>query len=268
MGITTTLKLPKEPQMWFVASDWHGHHLHIPSFNLLLKHSNLLPKKQRNLIIGGDFFDFVEFMPKDAGFQQWKDRKDGVDEFFLPAYEREISWGNDTLDALQSHFNHVIIIWGNHDTPRIDHFLSKFCPEGYKPNFNLEKSLRLKERGIGSINYNDWLDFGELSITHGMYHGPSAHKKHFIASGGRNCLFGHVHSSECETFAARGNSRSVWSLPAMCGLNPHYIKNSEVSWQNGYATVFMKPNGNFNLNTHLVFDNQLLLPTGEILCSE
>ena len=118
---------------------------------------------------------------------------------------------------------------------------------------------------IGTFNYNDWLDFGQLSITHGMYHGPSAHKKHFQACGGRNVLFGHVHSSECETFVSRGVSKSAWSLPAMCELNPHYIKNSETSWQNGYATVFMKPNGNFNLNIHLVLDNEICLPTGDIL---
>lgn len=78
MGKTTILNLPKEPQIWFIASDWHSRHLHIPSFNIMLKHSMLLPKKQRNLIIDGDFFEFSEFMPKDPMFQYYKDKKDGV----------------------------------------------------------------------------------------------------------------------------------------------------------------------------------------------
>lgn len=262
MGTTTILKLPKEPQMWFVASDWHSRHLHINSFEILLKHANLLPKKQRNLIIGGDFFDFAEFMPKNPLFQQWKDRKDGIDEYFLPAYTDEIKWGNDTLDALQTVFNHIVLMHGNHDKPRIDEFLSKHCPDGYKPNFNIDRDLNLLGRNIGSINYNDWLDFGHLSITHGMYHGPSAHKKHFQACGGRNVLFGHVHSAKCETFFARGVSRSAWSLPAMCELNPKYLKNSETAWQNGYATIAMRPDGCFNLHTHLVIENKLILPDG------
>lgn len=268
MGITHVVKTPKKNQMWFIASDLHSHHLHDNSFKLLLKHSGLLPKKQRNLILCGDFLDMQYFMPKDPGFQQWKDRKDGVDSFFLPKYQEEIKWGNKILNILGSHFNHIIFMHGNHDHPRVDMFLDKFCPDGYRPNFNIDRDLKLQERGIGSIRYNEWLDFGEISITHGMYHGPSAHKKHFQACGGRNVLFGHVHSSECETFTVRGESRSAWSLPAMCELNPSYIKNAETNWQNGYATLAIRPNGKFNLNIHLVFDGEINLPNGTILKCE
>jgi len=38
----------------------------------------------RNLIINGDFLDTAYLMPKSAGFQQWKDRKDGIESYFLP----------------------------------------------------------------------------------------------------------------------------------------------------------------------------------------
>lgn len=267
MGITHVLNTPKEPQMWFFISDLHSHHLHLPTFEILLKHSQLLKKSQRNLIIGGDFLDTAYLMPKNPEFQEWVNRKNGVDDFFLPHYEEEIKWGNDMLDALQSHFNYIIFMHGNHDGPRIDLFKEKYCPDGYKPNFDMERDLRLKERNIGSAEYNSWLDFGELSITHGMFHGPSALKKHYMACGGRNVLYGHVHSAECSTFTVRGESRSAWSNPAMCDLNPKYIKNAESCWQNGYTTIYMKPNGKFNLNTHLVFDGELLLPTGETLCA-
>ena len=51
----------------------------------------------------------------------------------------------------------------------------------------------------------------------------------------------------------------------MCGLNPFYIKNAENNWQNGYGSLFMKPNGNFNLYTHLVFDDELILNTGTVI---
>jgi hypothetical protein len=53
-----------------------------------------------------------------------------------------------------------------------------------------------------------------------------------------------------------------WSLPAMCTLNPEYIKNSENNWSNGYGTLHMKPNGNFNFFTHQIWDNELILPNG------
>jgi hypothetical protein len=51
----------------------------------------------------------------------------------------------------------------------------------------------------------------------------------------------------------------------MCDLNPHYIKNNDTAWVNGYGTIYMKNSGNFNFHTHLVIDNELMLPSGEII---
>lgn len=264
MGLIHTIKSPKENQTWLVASDWHSYDLHLPSFNILIKYALTLPEHQRNLILDGDFFDFAFFMPKNVNYKKWIDRKDGVEMFFLPEYEREIQWGNDTLDALQSVFKKIIFIMGNHDNPRVDTFLTD-CPEMYKPHFNIERSLNLEKRGIGWAYYNDWVDLGKLSITHGQAHGPSAMKKHFEKSAGRSVIFGHVHTAECKTFQTRGETSAVWSLPSMAGLNPHYIKNGEVSWQNGFGTLIIKPNGNFNFYINLIHDNELLLPSGEAI---
>lgn len=261
------LKTPKEnPQLWFVASDWHSFHLHLPSFNILIKHALSVPVEHRNLIINGDFLDTAYFMPKNSEFQQWASRKDGVDNFFLPMWEDEIKWGNDTLDSLQVVFKNIIFINGNHDNPRVDLFREQYCPIGYKEHFYLERKLNLDKRNVGSIKYGDWLDFGhELAITHGSSHGASAHKKHFEMSGGRSVVFGHIHHYECKTFAVRGHSRSVWSLPCMAELNPNYIKNLDVNWQNGYGTIFMKPCGNFSFHVHIIKDGQLLMPNGDII---
>lgn len=265
MGATHILKTPKENQTWFIASDWHSFNLHLPSFKILCEFANLLPKKQRNLIINGDFLDIPYMMPKNPDFQTWKDRKDGVDMFFLPKFEEEIKWGNDTLDTLQATFNHVVFLHGNHDQPRLEEFKAKYCPVEYRDHFNIDVKLNLLKRNIGSIPYGDWLDIGDLSVSHGSYHGPSAHKKHYEAVGARNVVFGHVHSAESKSFHIRGTTRKSWSLPAMCDLNPHYIKNRDMNWSNGFATVQMRPDGKFNLHTHLVIDNKLILPTGEEL---
>lgn len=266
------LKSPKEPQMWFVASDWHYTGLHLPTFNVLIKHALSVPLEHRNLIINGDFLDLAFLMPKKSEFQQWVNRKDGVDNYFLPLWEEEIKWGNDTLDALQCVFKNIIFIHGNHDNPRADTFREEYCPIGYKEHFHLSDKLNLLKRGIGEVLYGDWLDImprdgggSHLAITHGSAHGATAHKKHFEMSGGRSVIFGHIHHYECKTFASRGHSRSVWSLPCMAGLNPHYIKNLDVNWQNGYGTLYLKPSGDFNFYGHIVKDGELLLPNGEII---
>lgn len=265
MGKVHYLKNPKNPQIWFCASDWHLDHLHIESFNILCKHAKSLEPWHRNLIINGDFNDFSFLMPKNEGFKKWIDRKDGIDEFFIPHYEDEIKLANDTLDALQMIFKNIIFIHGNHDGPRVDLFREKFCPNGYKHIFHLDESMGLKQRGIKSIPYNDWLDFGKIAITHGMFHGPTAHLKHYMASGGKNTLFSHIHQYKSAPFMVRGETRSSTSTPSMATLNPEYLKNAENSWHNGYVTLYMKPNGNFNLSPHLVWNNELMLPNGKII---
>lgn len=265
MGKTTVIPTPKEPQMWFIAGDWHYDQLHLPSFDILIQHALSLPKEQRNLIINGDFVDFALFMPKNPDFQTWVGRKDGVEMFFLPEYEKEIKWANDCLDYLQSVFTRIIYVFGNHCKPRVDFFVEKHCPAVYRPHFNFIENLKLAKRGIGWVEYNDWLDLGNLTVTHGMAHGSTCLKKHFELSGGRNVVFSHVHTAECKTFSSRGVTKAVWSLPSMAGLNPHYIKNADINWQNGYGTFTMKPNGNFNMHIHLVIDDELCLPDGRII---
>lgn len=269
MGQVHSLKTLNEPQITFIAGDWHSFNLHLPSFNILLKHAkSLSPKHQKNmmLVINGDFIDTPYLMPKSPGFQQWKDRKDGIETYFLPEFENEIRWANDTLDALQTVFKRIVFISGNHDNPRVDLFRENYCPAAYKEHFVLENQLNFEKRKIQYIPYGDWLDLGpHLSITHGNFHGPSALRKHFMACGFKNVVFSHVHQAECASFTSRGDTRCAWSLPAMCDLNPHYIKNNDTSWVNGYATVHMKPSGKFNLHTHLIFDDELLLPNGEVI---
>lgn len=265
MGKVVEVKLSKNNQMWFVAGDWHSFNLDIPTFNILVEHAFLVAPEHRNLIINGDFIDTPYFMPKNTGFAQWKDRVDGIEMFFLPEFEKEIKWANDTLDALQSVFKNIVFIFGNHDSQRIDNFRENYCPSAYQEHFYLHKQLNLSQRNVGWIEYGDWLDIGNISITHGNFHGPSALKKHFEASGGRNVLFSHVHTAECKSFTSRGHTRCSWSLPAMCDLNPHYIRNNDTAWVNGYGTLFMKPNGNFNFHTHLIIDNELCLPNGQVL---
>lgn len=264
MGKAHKLALSKRTKNWFIAGDWHAEHLHIPSFNILCKMAQSLPSSDRNLIINGDFFDAPYFMPKNSDFKNWVDRKDGVDEFFLPEFEKEMRWCNDTLDALQSIFKEIIYIDGNHNEPRVKNFRENFCPHGYKHNFNSIDAMNLSKRGIRFIPYNDWLFYGKLAITHGMYHGTSCHKKHYEASGARSVIFSHIHTDEVKSFTVMGETRKAWSLPAMCDLSPEYIKNSETNWTNGFGQFIMRPNGNFNMYIHTVWDEMVITPNGKL----
>ena len=209
--------------------------------------------------------DMPFLMPKNEEYQTWINRKDGVEEFFYPEYMKEIKWMNDFLDACQVVFKSIYILGGNHDQARIDKFKSETLP-GYQHLFDWKRDLFLSTRNIDSCNYNDWLDLGdELTITHGMAHGSTCLKKHYELSGGKSVIFGHVHTADVKSFAARGKCKKVWSLPCMSTLAPGYIKNAEVPWSNGFMIVNLRPNSMFNAHVMEVWDDKLVLPSGKVV---
>jgi len=248
----------------FIIGDVHTNAMCKKTYSILKQHALALPPDMRNLIINGDFLDAQHLMKRGDQYRKWIKRGDGMDEFFIPMSEQEFEWGNEVLDDLQTVFNDIIFIFGNHDW-RYEWFQSQ-CSPAYAHNFDVIKQLKLNERKIDYVRYNDWLDWGnKLSITHGMFHGTTCHKKHYEVSGSMNVIFSHVHRFETKAFAVRGNTINSTSLPAFCDLNPEYIKNSENNWSKGYGQILMRPDSTFNLYVHQIWNDQLTLPDGLIL---
>ena len=184
-------------------------------------------------------------------------------EYLSELSKKEFEWGNKVLDEMQGITDYIYFNAGNHDW-RYDNFKDNWAPLAYAHNFDYKKRLNFEERGIPFVDYNDWLDIGELAITHGMFHGATHLKKHYEACG-KSVIYGHVHHSDSKSFYFRNETKKAWSLPCMCNLNPEYIKNRDTNWSNGYATVAMKSNGNFNVHIHEIWDNELILPDGTYL---
>jgi len=244
-----------------IAGDWHSFSMNEPSYNVLK--SVLKDLKNPTLIINGDFLDVPYFMFKKPNFKRWHKRGfEGVEEYFIPKVDEECFWGNVILDELESLTSDIILILGNHDW-RIDHYGHEFAPIAYRHYFNISDRLNLKKRKIRLVGYNNWLDINNVSITHGQFHGTSSHKKHYEACGGRTVIFSHVHSYELKAFQVRGNTRTSLSLPAMCDLNPEYMKNTDNNWSNGFGVLsFYK--GNFNINVLNVWNGRCITPLGKI----
>lgn len=253
-----------EINTYFIAGDWHSEAMSQSSFKIMLSMARKIPKKRRKLIINGDFLDAAHLMARNPQFKKWKGREDGMEEFFIPLSEEELSWGNHILDLLAKEFPEIIYIEGNHDW-RYRDFMSK-CPADFAHNFDYRNKLKLTTRGISVVDYNDWLDIGDkLSITHGMYHGTTCHKKHYEAAGSKNVIFSHVHYYGCKAFHVRGDTIQSWSLPAFCDLNPEYIKNRETNWSNGFGVINIKHDSTFNFNVFQVWNDELVLPDGKII---
>lgn len=232
------LHLPKDRDTYWVTSDWHSDAVHRKSLNNLFQKTKSIPFTDRKLIIAGDFLDVPYFFKKDTGYQAWRNHAKGCDEYFIPEFDKEVLWGNKTLDNLQAHFKDIYFLYGNHDQ-RIGYFRrSSYCPEPYKHYFKLDEKLELKERGISYGHYNDWIDIGKaVSITHGMYHAKTAPKKHYEAAHAKNVIFGHTHQYSVTPFVARGVTRYGINIGCMCSLNPEYMKNTETNWDNGFLEL-------------------------------
>ena len=263
------LKLPSKGEIntYFIAGDWHIDHLDWPCLDIMIKTARKFfrNKKDRRLIINGDFLDAAHLMARNPQYKKWIKRSDGMDEYFIPKSE-ELDLGNKILDILQKEFSEIIYILGNHCI-RYD-LMMKSCPLDYSHNFDLRKKLKLTTRGIPTVNYNDWLDIGDkLSITHGQFHGTTCHKKHYEVSGSKSVIFSHIHHIGSKAFQVRGNTHHVWSLPALCDLNPEYIKNRETNWSVGFGIININHDSTFNFNIFSVWDNMLILPDGKVIAS-
>lgn len=261
------LGLPESgSKTYFLASDWHSHFSHRASINILYQaadHNFKITGVKPTLIIGGDFLDVDYFFAGSELFQTWIARKDGIDEFFLPKYQEEIEWGMNELMLAKQHFGEIIFMLGNHEE-RIDRVKHSITPSLHHL-FDLKRDLKLDEMGIKMIPYNHWLDIGpHMTITHGMYHNSTCHKKHYDVSESKSVFFGHIHSHGVVSFTSRGKIKQSVSLPCMCHLNPVYLRNAESNWTNGFIQVNMKPNGLFNYYTYQIFDDECVMPHGEI----
>jgi len=258
-----TIRLPEfkksSLEQFVIAGDWHFNHLDMPSYNILKKVLKDMGKP--NLVINGDFFELEFLMFNKPEFRKWHNRGvDGV-EYFLERCNEELLWANDILDDLSKYTKSIILILGNHCS-RMNAYKETYAPPPYRPQFDISTRLNLRKRNIRMVAYNDWLDIGKVSVTHGMYHGTTAHKKHYDACG-RSVIFSHIHHHEIKSFITRGESMFSMSLPAMCTLNPEYLRNRENNWSNGFGYL-NHYNGKYNLGSLNVYDGQLITPMGKI----
>lgn len=165
---------------------------------------------------------------------------------------------------MQRVFKKIYYAKGNH-SQRVDYFRDDFCPAEYKHHFDLSTKIDAAKRGIEIYEYNDYIDIGSVCLHHGMYSSPTHFKNHFIAAEGKSVIVGHLHRYETMSFSTRGKTKSVTSIPCMCGLNPSYMKNKDNSWMNGFAHLIVKPNGHFNLSVKCVYDGELCLEDGRVI---
>lgn len=267
MGKVFTLKVkPNDERIFFYTGDWHIPEHNLAAISLLIQHAEMVPIERRVLIMNGDVLDLAFLMKKHALFTTWIYNTHGMDKYFIPEMNSTINIANKLLDALARIFSTIIIGEGNHESARVEEFL-KVCPEKYKPEFDIPKRLFLKERGIFYYKYNTYLDIADVCCTHGRYCGKSALERHF-KSAQKNVIISHLHSYWCESFETREDTGFAYSACCMCNKpdeeNARYMQWADNKWSNGYLTGQIE-NNKMHITGHVIKDNCLRLPTGQLL---
>lgn len=264
MGKIFSLPLPTEGiRTTFVCSDVHALYSNQAAVDIMFKLASR-HKSRPDLVINGDLADVDYFMPKNDLFQTWIQRKDGVDEYFYPEYQKEMVWLNRFFDRTEGVFSRKDYLLGNHEF-RWENVLHSL-PHHSHYLFNFKKDLSLHERGIECYAHNSWLDYGpNLTFTHGHSCSTTAKKKHYEKSGGRSVIFGHVHDYGVQAFGSRGHTHQVVSLPCMSTLNPAYLKENENNWSLGFMVLNMLPSGLFWWNVFQIWEDRLVLPSGLVI---
>lgn len=268
MSKVTRVRIPSKGKThtYLIAGDWHTKALCPDTYSIFKQHLKLIKQRtgeKPRIIINGDFLDCPHLMGKKSDLKQMAKHTCTL-ELLAEESEYEYTWGNEILDELATLSDHIYFTEGNHDW-RYRNFYENYSPFAYRHNFDYEKRLNLKDRGIPVVYYNDWLDIGALSITHGMFHSTTALKRHWEASGCRNVIYSHVHKSESKAFIKRNDTVKAWSLSAMCLLNPDYIKNTDNNWTNGYGQFTVFDDGHFSFHNHDIYFKRLALCDGKIL---
>lgn len=261
------MPLPRKGRIlsYFVVSDTHSLQTSYKCLDILFQHLKLVPYFARRVIILGDLLENEVFsqIGKNNPYKKWIRCAAGVDEYFYPGYKKEIEWGNWFFDKLKELAVEIIWVEGNHNV-RLSEFL-KQCPMSQRHLFNFKKDLKLKERNIGFIPYPDYLDIGNIAMTHGHLTNVRFLESHIKETGYKDILIGHLHKDHKECFKSRDRTVKAYSLPCMRDDNPDWLKGKPNAWTLGYARVLIRDDGNYNLYIYNIENNCLVLDDGSVL---
>lgn len=260
MNEVLTIPPPKRGiHTYFLISDIHDVFWHEPTVKILLKFARTVPKDKRKLIILGDMLDLPEFMKKKKDYTRHLKHVNGIEEHFIPSIEKSWCWGLQFLEMMSECFEVIYYVEGNHEE-RARQFMTNDCPHEYRHNFDIELGLELKKRVKGWVKYNDWMDIGtKIGLTHGIYHGTTAHKRHYDAGGGRSVVFGHIHTYEGRAFLNRGETVMVYSMPCASTLMPEYLRGRPNNWHQGFATLDINSFGDYWFNPYIIKKDSLVV---------
>lgn len=234
------------PGTYIAAHDLHYPHYNAPTWNSLLDFMSKCDTLQ-GFVFGGDQFDNANISPHTRTKPLLRTRAGYLED--------ERGFIHDILEPLEKCLGKRDRVWieGNHDN-----WETQFVEE--HPEFqgliDRVRSLRLRERGWKVVPLGHAHKLGKLNIVHGEILTAGAMPgiypaKKAVELYAGNVLAGHTHAPQSFTrvspVESRDNKWCGWIAPALCNLNPIYLRNRPTAWLNGFTIIELRQDGYFNL---------------------
>lgn len=157
----------------------------------------------------------------------------------------------------------MVLIEGNHDY-RATAYAERF--PALKEHLSVPKNLRLKERGVEwvpSWSKGKLFKLGNAYFTHGLLTGKYAASR-MVDHYGVCIYFGHDHGVSFHAKVRHGDDKTLegGSLGCLCRYDQKYLKGAPTNWQQAVTTMFVQPNGNYNLYVSRIFNHRFVGPDG------
>lgn len=171
----------------------------------------------------------------------------------------------DTQERALKHTEKIVMLEGNHDRWISDMLDAEPALEGL---IEVDRNLRIKERGYTWIDRGKHYKFGKMHFIHGDYqegYTAAYHAKAIANIYGKSVMYGHFHSNQ--TYAAKTpfdeRPYQTYSVGCMSNVNPMWKRNKPSAWLNSFAAITFLDNGNYFativniVNGQFVFDGKL-----------
>lgn len=216
-----------------------------PAYKIARKY--VLDIKPEGLVFGGDWVSL-------DSLSNWNKKKPLLSEG--KRYIDDINCGKDELWRLRYALpdTKMIFIIGNHEK-RIDWYVEK-NPEMFG-GMDMVKDLELDQMEMTIVDFEDFIEIGELAWTHGwywnMYHARKTMDE-FIG----NIVYGHVHTHQVWCKNAHMSKKQLMAMCCACLTDrfPEWKGKKPTRFQNGFVTCNYRAGGRFNLDHHMIINGE------------
>ena len=157
----------------------------------------------------------------------------------------------------------MVLLQGNHDYRAVAYAEKR---PALKQHLDVPTNLGLKGLGIEWIpcwESGRLFKLGHANFTHGRFINKH-HAARMVEHYGVPIYYGHTHDVMSFPKVLHGNDKTLegGSLGCLCRYDQRYLRGAPTNWQQAVTTMYVRPNGNYNLYVSRIFSHKFIAPDG------